>query len=277
MPKGGVLGRRLEVISRDDGANPGEAVRVAEELVTREGVSDDRRHVPVAHRTCGHRISPARRRCSSLPPNPLTDKITWQNGNRYVPPARHDLCRRAMLDAGGDRCQEKTLGTGLSELRVWPVGCREFQVCMMKKAAADVRNSITEQAPPLGRSTPARCAQAIDDAEMPPSPTVLFGGDLARSSCAKAVTRGVFKNRTVVSLALRRARISRSARRRGSGRLGRCRLSMGRDQDQGHLAFVDAYKKKGAAGRYPHGSSRRSSAVSVNAHRSARRHSCQAI
>ena len=31
--KGGVLGKKLEVISRDDGANPGEAVRVAEELV----------------------------------------------------------------------------------------------------------------------------------------------------------------------------------------------------------------------------------------------------
>ena len=37
--KGGVLGRKLEVISRDDGANPGDAVRVAEELVTREGVN----------------------------------------------------------------------------------------------------------------------------------------------------------------------------------------------------------------------------------------------
>ena len=36
--KGGVLGKKLEVISRDDGANPGEAVRAAEELVTREGV-----------------------------------------------------------------------------------------------------------------------------------------------------------------------------------------------------------------------------------------------
>ena len=37
--KGGVLGRKLEVVTRDDGANPGDAVRVAEELVTREGVN----------------------------------------------------------------------------------------------------------------------------------------------------------------------------------------------------------------------------------------------
>src|SRR6478609_7544244 len=31
---GGVLGRKLEIVSRDDGANPGDAVRVAEELTT---------------------------------------------------------------------------------------------------------------------------------------------------------------------------------------------------------------------------------------------------
>ena len=33
--KGGVLGKKIEIVQRDDGANPGEAVRVAEELVTR--------------------------------------------------------------------------------------------------------------------------------------------------------------------------------------------------------------------------------------------------
>src|SRR5712671_1931779 len=33
---GGVLGRQLEVVSRDDGGTPGDAVRVAEELISRE-------------------------------------------------------------------------------------------------------------------------------------------------------------------------------------------------------------------------------------------------
>src|ERR1700726_398479 len=37
--KGGVLGKKLEVVSRDDGGNPGDAVRVASELVTREGAN----------------------------------------------------------------------------------------------------------------------------------------------------------------------------------------------------------------------------------------------
>src|SRR3712207_8109251 len=38
--KGGVLGgRKIEIVSRDDGSTTGDATRVAEELVTREGVS----------------------------------------------------------------------------------------------------------------------------------------------------------------------------------------------------------------------------------------------
>ncbi len=36
---GGVLGRKLEVVSRDDGANPGDAVRVADELATGDGIN----------------------------------------------------------------------------------------------------------------------------------------------------------------------------------------------------------------------------------------------
>src|SRR3982074_3168345 len=37
--KGGVLGGRpLEIVFRDDGSSPGDAVRVAEELLTRENV-----------------------------------------------------------------------------------------------------------------------------------------------------------------------------------------------------------------------------------------------
>src|SRR6218665_944661 len=36
---GGLLGKKLEVVSRDDGANPADAVRLAEELLTREKVA----------------------------------------------------------------------------------------------------------------------------------------------------------------------------------------------------------------------------------------------
>src|SRR5690349_6281484 len=36
---GGVNGKKLEIVFRDDGSNPGDAVRAAEELMTREGVA----------------------------------------------------------------------------------------------------------------------------------------------------------------------------------------------------------------------------------------------
>ena len=66
---GGVLGKKLEVISRDDNGNPGDAVRVAEELVSREKVDAARRHLPVQHRPRGRPTSPSRRRSSSSPPS----------------------------------------------------------------------------------------------------------------------------------------------------------------------------------------------------------------
>src|SRR3954466_12915061 len=81
--KGGVLGKKLEVISRDDGSNPGDAVRVADELVTREGVS-------ILTGTFLSNIGLAvaefagKKQVFFLASEPLTDKVTWQNGNKYT-------------------------------------------------------------------------------------------------------------------------------------------------------------------------------------------------
>ncbi|MBV9891141.1 MAG: ABC transporter substrate-binding protein, partial [Rhizobacter sp.] len=80
---GGVLGKKLQLISRDDNGNPGDAVRVAEELVSRENVA----------LICGTFLSNTglavtdfakQKKVFFLAAEPLTDKITWQNGNRYT-------------------------------------------------------------------------------------------------------------------------------------------------------------------------------------------------
>ena len=79
---GGVLGKKLEVVSRDDGANPGDAVRVANELVTREGAN-------IITGTYLSNVGLAvtefagKEKAFFLAAEPMTDKITWQNGNRY--------------------------------------------------------------------------------------------------------------------------------------------------------------------------------------------------
>ena len=60
-----------------------------------------------------------------LAAEPLTDKIVWQNGNRYTFRLRPvDL--HAVGDAGarGGQAEEEALGGRLSELRVRPVGDR---------------------------------------------------------------------------------------------------------------------------------------------------------
>src|SRR5258708_29858285 len=81
--KSGVLGKKLEVVSRDDGASPGDAVRVANELVTREGIN-------VIAGTFLSNIGLAvtefagKEKVFFLAAEPLTDKITWQNGNKYT-------------------------------------------------------------------------------------------------------------------------------------------------------------------------------------------------
>src|SRR3978361_999165 len=81
--KGGVLGKKLEVISRDDGSNPGEAVRVADELVPREGVNiisgTFLSHIGLAVTEFA-----GKKQVFFLAAEPLTDKITWQNGNKYT-------------------------------------------------------------------------------------------------------------------------------------------------------------------------------------------------
>jgi len=80
---GGVNGRKLEVISRDDNGNPGDAVRVAEELLSRENAS-------VLMGTFASNIGLAvsnlanQRKVVFVAAEPLTDKIVWENGNRYT-------------------------------------------------------------------------------------------------------------------------------------------------------------------------------------------------
>jgi branched-chain amino acid transport system substrate-binding protein len=81
--EGGAAGRKLELVTRDDGGTPGDAVRVAEELIARERVN-------VLMGTFASNVGLAvanlanQRKILFLASEPLTDKIVWQNGNRYT-------------------------------------------------------------------------------------------------------------------------------------------------------------------------------------------------
>ena len=80
---GGLLGQPLELVVRDDTGNPGDAVRVAEELITREKVD-------LLMGTFSSAVGLAvadlakQRHVLFLAAEPLTDKIVWESGNKYT-------------------------------------------------------------------------------------------------------------------------------------------------------------------------------------------------
>lgn len=195
--KGGVLGKKLEVISRDDGANPGEAVRVAEELVTREGVAliagTFLSHIGLAVTNYA-----GQKKVFFLAAEPLTDKITWANGNKYTFRLRATTYMQvAMLMPAATAAKKKRWALVYPNFEYGQSAAENFKT-LMKKAQPDVE-FVTEQAPPLGKIDAGAVAQAIDDAKPDAIFNVLFGGDLSKF-VREGNTRGVFKNRPVISL-----------------------------------------------------------------------------
>jgi branched-chain amino acid transport system substrate-binding protein len=195
--KGGVLGKKLELVSRDDGGNPGDAVRVANELVTREGTN-------IIAGTFLSNIGLAvtefagKEKTFFLAAEPLTDKITWQNGNRYTFRLRSSTYMQvAMLLPYAVQAKKKRWALVYPNFEFGQSGAAWFKE-MLKKAQPDVE-FVTEQATPLGRVDAGAVAQAIDDAKPDAIFNVLFGPDLSKF-VREGTTRGTFKGRTVVSL-----------------------------------------------------------------------------
>ena len=195
--KGGVLGKKLELITRDDGANPGEAVRVAEELVTREGV------VMLAGTflsNIGLAVTnfAGQKKVFFLASEPLTDKITWADGNKYTFRLRASTyMQTAMLMPAALAANAKRWAIVYPNYEYGQSAAATFKE-MLKKAQPGVE-FVTEQAPPIGKVDAGAVAQAIDDAKPDAIFNVLFGADLTKF-VREGNTRGVFKNRTVVSL-----------------------------------------------------------------------------
>ncbi|MEI7804049.1 MAG: ABC transporter substrate-binding protein [Hyphomicrobiales bacterium] len=195
--KGGVLGKKLEVISRDDGGNPGDAVRAAEELVTREGVSmiagTFLSHIGLAVTNFA-----GQKKVFFLAAEPLTDKITWQNGNNYTFRLRASTYMQvAMLIPAAVAAKKKRWALVYPNFEYGQSAAENFKT-LLKKAQPDVE-FVTEQAPPLTKVDAGAVVQALDDAKPDAIFNVLFGADLSKF-VREGNTRGLFKNRTVVSL-----------------------------------------------------------------------------
>jgi len=194
---GGALGRRIEIVSRDDNGNPGDAVRVADELVTREKVAFIMGTFPS---NVGLAVADFARqkKVFFLASEPLTDKIVWDNGNRYTFRLQASTyMQTAMLVPDAAKLKKKRWAIVYPNYEYGQSATRAFKE-LLKKAQPDVE-FVVEQATPLGKIDAGPVAQALADARPDAIFSALFAGDLARF-VREGNIRGLFKGREVFNL-----------------------------------------------------------------------------
>ncbi len=176
---GGVLGRRIEVISRDDAGKPDEAVRHATELVSNE-------HVDLLAGTFLSNVGLAvadfalRNHVLFVASEPLSDALVWEKGNRYTFRLRAStFMQSAMLidDAQSAVTSFKAL---------------------LKAHRPDVE-FVAEQWPGQGKLEAGSTVQAVLAAQPEAIFNVTFGADLARL-VREGNLRGLFPRVPTVSL-----------------------------------------------------------------------------
>jgi len=133
-----------------------------------------------------------------LAAEPLTDKVTWQNGNRYTFRLRPSTyMQSAMLVPEAVKLRKKRWAIVYPNYEYGQSAAATFKE-LMRKAQPDVE-FVAEQAQPLGRIDAGAVAQALIDAKAEAIFNVTFGTDLARF-VREGQTRGLFQGRPVVSL-----------------------------------------------------------------------------
>ena len=194
---GGVLGSKLEVVSRDDNGNPGDAVRVAEELVAREKV-DAIFGTFLSHVGLAVSDFARQRKVLFLAAEPLTDKITWQNGNRYTFRLRPSTyMQAAMLVPEAVKLKKKRWAVVYPNYEYGQSAAATFKT-LLRAAQPDVE-FVAEQAPALGRIDAGSVVQALADSKPDAIFNVLFAADLAKF-VREGNIRGLFRDRAVFSL-----------------------------------------------------------------------------
>jgi branched-chain amino acid transport system substrate-binding protein len=194
---GGVNGKKVELIVRDDNANPGDAVRAAEELVSREKV-DVLTGSFLSHIGLALTDFAKQKKFFFLAAEPLTDKIVWQNGNRYTYRLRASTYMQvAMLVPDAAAMKKKRWAVVYPNYEYGQSAAASFKK-LLKEAQPDVE-FVAEQAPPLGKVDSGSVVQALADAKPDAIFNVLFGADLSKF-VREGNTRGLFQGREVVSL-----------------------------------------------------------------------------
>lgn len=194
--QGGLLGKKLKVISRDDGANPGEAVRMAEELRLNEKV-DFLTGTILSHVGLAVTDYARQHKIFFLASAPLTDKIIWDSGNRYTFRLRTTTYSyAAALVPHAASLKRKRWAFVYPNYEYGQSAVATFKA-LLKQAQPDVE-FVADVAPPLGKIDAGAVVEALTDAKPDAVFNALFGADLAKF-VRDGSTRGLFSKVAVVS------------------------------------------------------------------------------
>ena len=193
---GGVDGKKLEVISKDDGGKPADAVTAANELVANDGVA---MLAGTFFSNIGLAVSDfaKQKKILFLAAEPLTDAITLAKGNRYtfrLRPSNYE--QAAMLAEEAAKLPAKKWATVAPNYEYG-----QSAVAVFKKLLSAKRPDIEwvgEQWPPQGKIDAGAVVEAIAKSEPDAILNVTFGPDLVKF-VREGNTRGLFKSRSVVS------------------------------------------------------------------------------
>jgi branched-chain amino acid transport system substrate-binding protein len=194
---GGINGRKIEVIARDDGGKPEDAVRLAGELLNSEKVD---LLAGGFLSNVGLAIADFAKQNKRLfvASEPLTDAIVWANGNPYTFRLRPSTyMQAAMLAEEAAKLPAKTWATVAPNYEYGQSAVKWFKE-LLTKAKPDVK-FVAEQWPALGRIDAGATAQALAAANPEAIFNVTFGPDLT-NFVRQGNTRGLFEKRSVVSL-----------------------------------------------------------------------------
>jgi branched-chain amino acid transport system substrate-binding protein len=194
---GGVLGRKFEIVSRDDGANPGDAIRMADELLLKERV-DLLSGTILSHVGVAITEYAKQQKVFFLASASLTDRIVWESGNRYTFRLRPSTyTHAAVLVPYAAKLKRKRWTFVYPNYEYGQSAVASFKE-LLKRAQPDVE-FVADFAPPLGKIDAGSVVQALADARPDTIFNVLFGADLAKF-VRQGKTRGLFNGVEVVSL-----------------------------------------------------------------------------
>ncbi len=194
---GGVNGKMLEVISRDDTGDPATAIRIAEELVSKDGAV-------MLFGTFLSNIGLAvadfakQKEVLFLASEPLTDALVWSKGNKYtyrLRPSTH--MQAAMLAEQAAKLNKKKWATIAPNYAYGTDAVKAFKT-ELTKLQPDVE-WVAEQWPPVFKIDAGSTVRALEQAKPDAIYNVTFGGDLSKF-VREGSLRFLFEDRTVVSL-----------------------------------------------------------------------------